>query len=129
MQGICVEWDNPQKTVIRWDFGEWTWDDFHAAARLSMQMRATRDDRSDLPSILNFKNSGPIPSGALAHARTALEMMAARDYTVIAEASGRVRALTRIFIQFNEKARSKIFVAHTVEEARHLIHTRLNVSS
>jgi hypothetical protein len=125
-QGICVEWDNPQKTIIRWDFYDWTWEDFHAAAQTSIDLRATVNDRLHVPSILNFKNSGSLPaSGAFSHARAALEKMAARDYTVIAEASGYVRAMAHLFTQFDARAREKVLIARTVEEARILINKRI----
>src|SRR5262245_18105076 len=109
-RGICVEWDNPEQSVIRWDFYDWTWDDFHAAAQQTLSMFMTCKGGARTPSILNLKDSSRIPPGVFAHSRVALDMMDGGDYTIIAEASGLARMLTEIFIRFNPKAREKVFM-------------------
>lgn len=124
-RGICVEWDNAEQTIIRWDFYVWTWDDFRAAAQQSSDMRALMKHVPNLPSILNFQHSSSIPSGALAHARTAVPKMTA-DYTVLVGASAFARRLTQLFIELNPRIRGKVFIVDTLDDARKLINDRMD---
>lgn len=63
--GIAVVWDDDEKTIIRWDFDEkWTWDDFHEAFRISMDMGENLTYRVDV--IPNATQSPHMPVGALA---------------------------------------------------------------
>jgi hypothetical protein len=120
-RGICVEWDNPQKTIIRWDFYDWTWEDFHAAAQQTLDMFAAANRTKATPSILNLKHSGSVPLGAIPNSRIELDMMAEDSITVIAEASGYANTLTRLFVRLHPKARGKVFVVDTLEQARAFI--------
>ncbi len=40
--GVQVQWDNPQKTILRYDFtGRWTWDEFYAAYNIAKILLST----------------------------------------------------------------------------------------
>jgi hypothetical protein len=124
-QPITVVFDNPEKTIIRWDFrGRWTWDDWYAGTRRALELRATVYDTPCVPAIFDVKHSGPVPMGALPHARTAMEMMDPRDYVIIAHASGFIRSITEAFRLLNPTFREKVFLARTVAEARQMIAQR-----
>ncbi len=42
--GISICWDNPEKTIIRYDFGQsWTWDDFWAAVKADDELIGSVD--------------------------------------------------------------------------------------
>ena len=123
-RGICVEWDNPERSVIRWDFYDWTWDDFHAASQHTLKLFETDKGGARTPSILNLKHSKRIPPGVFPHSRFALDLMDESDYTVIAEASGLARTLTEIFLRFNRQAREKVFIVNTLDDARTFITAR-----
>lgn len=63
--GIAVVWDDDEKTIIRWDFDEkWTWDEFHEAFRISLEMSENITYRVDV--IPNATKSPHMPIGALA---------------------------------------------------------------
>jgi hypothetical protein len=94
-RGICIVWDDADHTVIRWDFYDWTWDDFHAAAQQVEAMFTAANKPFYIPSILNLKHSGRIPIGAFPHFSVAIDMMETDGWTVIAEASGFARTLAK----------------------------------
>jgi hypothetical protein len=125
-RGICVEWDNTEHTIIRWDFYVWTYADFHDAIQITFQMFAAAKLATHPPSILNLTHSARIPLGAFLHSRVALQLMDQQSYTVVAGASGFARQITEMFINFNPTARSKVFIADTLEEARLFISRRQN---
>jgi hypothetical protein len=121
-QGIRVEFDNPEQTIIRWDFkGRWMWDDWHEGASRALELRQMVIDTPVVPAIFNFKYSGPVPMGALPHIRTAGELMDPRDYVVVANGSGFIRSLVDAFCTLNPSFRDKVMLADTLEEARALI--------
>jgi hypothetical protein len=121
-QGIKVEFDNPEQTIIRWDFrGRWTWDDWDISVRRVMALRQLVNDRPVVPAIINFKYSGALPLGALPHARATGELMDARDYVVIVHASGYMRSMIEAFRLLNPSFRHRILLADTLDDARALI--------
>ncbi len=121
-QGIRVEFDNPEQTVIRWDFrGRWTWEDWYVSVRQVMALRQSVNDRPVVPAIINFKYSGSLPLGALPHARATGEFMDARDYAVIVNASGYVRSMIEAFRLLNPSFRERILLADTLAAARTMI--------
>ncbi len=122
--GICVQWDNPDQSAIRWDFYDWTWDDFHAAAQQVQQLFESAYTGTYIPSILHLKNSGPLPPGAFSHFRSVMGMMETDGWTVVAGASGYAVRLTKIFVRLHPQARSKVFFVDSLAEARALIAMR-----
>jgi hypothetical protein len=124
-QRIQVLWDNDAKTIIRWDFkGAWTWEDWYMSANRALELRDTVIEHPVVPAIFNLKSSGPVPMGALPHARAAIEMMDQRDYVVLANTSGFVHSLAEIFRVLNSTFAHKVLIARTVEDARTLIAER-----
>ncbi len=129
-QPIQVRFDNAEKTVIRWDFnGRWTWDDWYEGTRIALDLRATVDDNPCVPAIFDVKHSGPVPMGALPHARAAMELMDPRDYVVIANPSGFIRSITEAFRLLNPTFRDKVCTAKSVTAARTLIARRTGEQS
>lgn len=62
--GIRVVWDDNAKSIIRWDFEDpWTWDDFRAAFKQSVDMAADLGYRVDI--IPNATQIKQLPIGAL----------------------------------------------------------------
>lgn len=124
-QGIRVEFDNPERTIILWDFrGRWTWDDWYVSVQQVMALRQSVNDRPVVPAIISFRHSGPLPLGALPHARATGDFMDPRDYVVIAHASGYVRSMIEAFRTLNPSFRDRILLADSLDEARALIEQR-----
>ena len=64
-----VQWDNDEKTVLRFAAGErWDWNEFHKRMRLSQFML----DRVDHPveAIIDLSQSVKMPAGAVGHLRS-----------------------------------------------------------
>jgi len=58
--GISICWDNPEKTVIRYDFGQsWTWDDFWAALKADDELIGSVDHIVHL--IFDFRQARFVP--------------------------------------------------------------------
>ncbi len=124
--GIQVQFDNPEKTAIRWDFrGRWTWDDWYQAADRTLELRREVLDLPVVAAILNFTHSGPVPMGLLPHARTAMEMVYPNDFIVITGGSGYLRSLAQTFRLLNPSLRDQVMLADNVAQARQIIAQRL----
>jgi hypothetical protein len=72
--GIVVQWDNPEQTVVRWDFEPvWSWEELADSARVSNAMIASADTQVAL--ILNASGSHP-PTGRMSpYHRSAFDYM------------------------------------------------------
>lgn len=58
--GISIGWDNPEKTIIRYDFGQsWTWDDFWAALKADDELIGSVDHIVHL--IMDFRLARFVP--------------------------------------------------------------------
>jgi hypothetical protein len=122
-QPIRVEFDNPERTIIRWDFrGRWTWDDWYISVQQAIGLRDLVIEKQVVPILMNFKHSGPLPLGVLPHARATVEFMDPHDYVVVAQASGYVRSMLAAFYLLNPSFRDRILLADTLDDARALIH-------
>ncbi len=122
---ITVKFDNPDKTIVRWDFvGHWTIEEWYASAHQSQSMRLTVVEMPICPAIFNLEKSDPVPLDILPHARVAFEMMDKRDFVVMTHISGLVRSLTALFKRLNPEMGERVFLASNDEEARALIEGR-----
>lgn len=122
---ITVKFDNPDQTVIRWDFvANWTIEEWYASAHQSQSLRLTVVEMPICPAIFNLEQSGPVPLDILPHARVAFEMMDTRDFVVLTHTSGLVRSLTALFKRLNPVMGQSVFLANNDEEARALIEGR-----
>ncbi|HLV34886.1 MAG TPA: hypothetical protein VKY59_07235 [Spirillospora sp.] len=124
-QGIQIDFDNAERTVIRWDFkGRWTWDDWYAGLDRALELRAAVNDVPVVPAILDFRHSGQVPMGALAHTRAAIEIMDPRDYAILANGSGYIRSLVQAFCLLNPSVSDKVLLADSLAEARDIVMRR-----
>ena len=122
---IKVAFDDPEKTAIRWDFhGHWSWEDWFAATRRSLHLRASMIQLPAMPIILNLQHSAPVPAGALPYARTTIELMDPRDYVVVANSSGYIRSLAHAFCALNPSYCDKVLLADDLDHARQRIAAR-----
>ncbi|GEM_PF-264265 len=120
--GITVVWDNEEKTAIRYDFqGDWSWDDFRAAAMQSGAMTGEVDHPVDL--IANMLNSAPLPEGAMFQFNRALRNAPqGRGMFVIVAADSWMKALTTVLDRAGGGGRFSL--AGTLEEAREMVARR-----
>ena len=63
---IRVYWDDPEKTIVRYDFeGNWTWDELYKVYYQAIAMETSVPYRVDI--ILDMRLSGRIPGNVLLH--------------------------------------------------------------
>ena len=119
--GITVQWDNFEKTVIRYDFeSSWTWDDFHAAAAKSGAM--TKEVKHQVHLIANMFHSAPLPEGAMLQFSNALRNAPKdRGMFVIVAGDAWMNTLARILGKTITRPGSKFALVATLEEARAIV--------
>ena len=68
--GITYAWeDENRKTVLRYTAeGDWNWNDYHKAVRMSLFM--LHNLGHDVDVIIDLSGTGKIPAGAVAHVRS-----------------------------------------------------------
>ena len=115
---IEVSWDNAEKTIIRYDYGEdWTWEDFHDANQKSNRMAASVTHIVDL--IVDFTHGSPPPAGSLGRFRKAMEDAPKnRGIIVIVGGSFFINSLVAVFSRIYRALGRRLMTAGTVEEAQ-----------
>ncbi|MFN8373769.1 MAG: hypothetical protein U0694_12955 [Anaerolineae bacterium] len=118
---VHVSWDDAEQTIIRYDFdGNWTWDEFHAAAHEAYAM--TRSVEHRVHTISYFRPGAMIPPDALVQFRLAMSNAPAnRGVTVIVGGSRFTRTLVEVFSKINRTLGERLKLAHSLEEARQII--------
>src|SRR5215213_10453501 len=121
--GITVEWDNPEKTILRYIYvGQWNLDNFYHALQESREMMDTVDHRVGV--IIDVQNSKLVPNGVLSHGKNvSLRKHHNQGKSIIVGASGFVRTLFDVYkkvyrTSFDEAAYA--FVS-TLDDARNLL--------
>lgn len=121
---IVVNWDDPEKTLLRWDFnGLWDWPQVFTATEQSVRMR--QEVEHSVSIILNLERATPLKPGAINHTKTALSFSPeGRDLVVVAGQSVFVQSVVDIFRKMNVSMADKFVGVHSVNEARKLIASR-----
>ncbi len=126
---ITVEWDNPEKTIVRVTFaGRWTWAEFYEFVTKQVQpLIRTVDHTVDV--ISDFRDSGPLPLGpAITYANNVMKSYPPNaGIMVIVSNSLLIKTLVNVFSSaFKSGIGAKTFAVTSLEEAYHLIrqHTR-----
>ncbi|MDX2075642.1 MAG: hypothetical protein SFZ02_04380 [bacterium] len=117
---IDVSWDDEAKTIIRWDFSEkWTWDEFHEAFRVSIEMNIGINYRVDV--IPNATQSPHMPLGALSEFRRLDEQLPKNvKLIVVAGSSPFTRSMIELF--------GKIYRAQSWRTAKSLAEARDHIA-
>lgn len=121
--GIRVEWDNDEKTVIRYVYEErWTWEDFHYARSQVREWLDTVDHRVDV--IVDVRNSRLVPNGVLAQGRmfASNAPIAHRNegHTIVVGANSLMRSMFEMFGKVYSRLSDELELefASSLEEAR-----------
>jgi hypothetical protein len=120
---LLVEWDNPEKTIIRITYAEkWTWSDFYEANMVAVAMMKTVDHTVHF--LADFRQSRSLPiGGAITHARAALTALPDNwGILVIVSTSILIQRLVSIFrTAFTGKMSTKTYSVTSIEEAYRVI--------
>ena len=118
---ITVQWDNDDKTVIRYDFtGYWNWAEFREKAQLAFVM--TRSVAHQVDTISNFLPDTHIPKDAFIHfRRVMMDAPPNRGVNVIVGASQFIHVLVTIFSRIYTQLGKRLLLANSLEDARHIL--------
>lgn len=126
---ITVQWDNDDKTVIRYDFtGYWNWTEFREQAQTAFAM--TRSVEHHVDTISNFLPGTHIPKDAFLHFRRVMtDAPPNRGVNVIVGASQFIRVLVTVFSRVYTQLGKRLILADSLEDARHILAKQRRQSS
>ncbi|MDQ7027841.1 MAG: hypothetical protein Q9P44_20045 [Anaerolineae bacterium] len=79
---IAVNWDNEEKTIIRWQFlAKWTWDDYYGALQNSRKL--TQQATTMIDVIVDMRASKSLPSHLFTHAQNAIQTTSLNVGTIV----------------------------------------------
>jgi hypothetical protein len=118
---ITVQWENDEKTIVRWTLeGVWGWDDFRAAqAELHSMIR-------DLPYLVDvvadMRSAPSLPKDTFRNFKSAeLRAVPNRDRIVLVGANLLVKGMATTFNQVFRNHPTHFLLAENVEEALTLL--------
>jgi hypothetical protein len=118
---IRVYWENPQKTIVRYDFeGVWTWDELYAAYYEAIAMETSVTHRVDI--ILDLRYSGRIPGNVLLHIKNFSEKQPPNvGLSIFVTTNSFLTSLYNTAIKFYAKIAFYFRLTRTVDEAHDMI--------
>jgi hypothetical protein len=125
--GIDVYWDNAEKTILHQDYGAtWGWQDYEAAFAQVHQFAGEIDHPFGIIADVGLVSS--IPPDAIKHGSRAVRELPDNVSLCVVVTPSR---LTMMLLQVIRAATryEKIRIASSVEEARHLIEAKIDVSN
>jgi hypothetical protein len=122
--GITVQWDNEEKTVIRYDFrGYWDWAEFREKAEEAFAM--TRSVSYKVDTISNFTHGTSIPRDAMFQfQRIMTNAPENRGVNCIIGISQFIRILVTVFSRINTQLGERLIIADSLEHARSILKQR-----
>ncbi|MEP7285767.1 MAG: hypothetical protein ABI947_08365 [Chloroflexota bacterium] len=121
---VAADWDNEAQTTIYMAFvGKWNWDEFHMATTQTSSMIRSAICTIDL--IVDFSQSGPLPSNALSNFGSSLKLKNKNVGMVVGVTKAQfLQTLSNIFRAVYPKV--ELYVVSSLEEAHALIANRRN---
>jgi hypothetical protein len=119
---IHLEWDNEDKTIIRFDFdGVWTWDDFVTKHNEANAMISGVDHTVDL--ILDLQKSGSRPSNLFTNIKRFESDKAPNQGRLVVVRDGQfIKVMLSTYTRlFGSKTNPDLTRVDTLEEARNLL--------
>ncbi len=119
--GVSTQWDNEEKTVIRYVYeGRWTWDEYYPAHQEAREM--TKSVEHIVHVIVDVRNSTLLPKGALTHSRSALDNKPANEgITVIVGANFFIQVMANAARRIDPEPCKRYRFGSTIEEAHALL--------
>jgi hypothetical protein len=129
---ITVQWDDPEKTIIRYTYmGQWTWAEYDEAVTQALELVK---DVSSVDVIADFSQSSLLPERALQNFRNSLnkeQRVIPFEITVLVIKSEFMKRMLDMFGKLYGRGGigMKIKSANSLEEARQIIHNRKQIPS
>lgn len=118
---ITVQWDNIEKTVIRWVFsGIWTWDDFAAAQPTCRDLLRSVSHAVDV--IADMCDTASLPPDSFARYRQFERVtLPNRDRVVLVTTNQFIRTMAKAFNQMFPNQPTHFILTASLNEARELL--------
>jgi hypothetical protein len=122
--GVTIQWDNAEKTVLRYDFmGRWTWDEFYAAYDIAKPMILSVTHKVDF--ILNPTDDvsrNYTPPNIMTHMLSIARKALPNTGKCVSISRGTFsRVLLSMVSKVNPKISEQYVFADSLEEARALL--------
>ncbi len=121
---VEVEWDNPERTILRYTvIGHWTWEEFYAA-RDHARVLADEVAQTKIDAIIDIRIGSMFPRNSLTHFRDMPEDAHPKlenGTVVVVENSLFVRTLMDIMRRANRTAMENFHRARSLDEARAIL--------
>lgn len=126
METVRVAWDNPEQTIIRYEFDQgWTWDAYYAAAKIGDTLIDNASHSNPVGAILWMPNP-TLPPNVLRGAYGGMRTRHPRaKIVVIVTTNPFVRALHNVVVTGYKTLRDEFLRANTLEEARTLLNEQM----
>jgi hypothetical protein len=121
---VAVQWDNPEKTIIRYDLtGRWTWDEFFATyAEASGMLASVEHTVNFIVNPLDYLSQGYLPAGTLQKTIGLYRNGPPNTgITIVVGAGSFFRSLHGISQRIYPKAAARYKFAISIEEARSML--------
>src|SRR5690606_30177008 len=118
---VHIDWDNDEKTVIRYDYeGKWTWDELYEVTKTAVEMFKSVPHRTNV--IHNLTNSSALPGGALSHAqRFSAQNPDNWGISVVVGTGSFVSSLIQVFRKVYRQFGERYYIAPNLDKAREII--------
>jgi hypothetical protein len=119
---IKVEWDNDEKSVMRYTVeGAWTWDEFYEARDQASGL-IEESPYASIGAIIDFRAGNFMPRNALSHFHQVSRTSNPRSgLAVMVGASGFVTALFHLMSRVYGSVEDKMRLAEDMDEARAIL--------
>ena len=118
---IAVSWDNPEKTILRYDYqGRWTWDEYFKINEEGVSLIASVAHRVD--TISNMKpGMMPVSGSGMSSAKAALRKLPSNAGIIVVVTNSLANALLKAIKQYDRDLGAKFRGATSIDEARTII--------
>ena len=123
--GVEVEWDNPERSILRFTVvGHWTWEEFYAA-RDHARVLADEVALTQIDTIIDIRVGSIFPRNSLMHFRdmsSEAHPKLENGSVVVVENTLFVQTLMDIMRRANHSAMEHFYSARSLDEARAILH-------
>jgi hypothetical protein len=118
---IEVNWDNDEKTTVRYTFsGHWTWDELHASLTHERALRQTVDHT--VHTIADLLDSTSVPTDAIVQLKGTFDYLPANvGLIVVVSRDSFLITMYQIFAKVFRKYTKRLLVVASLAEARALL--------
>ena len=104
---ISVQWDNPDKTLLRWNFeGKWTWDDYYAAMEQNNALLDSIQSKADL--LIDMQQTNIVAAGFTSQFRRISQFHPKAGFAIIVLNSRFIEIMLNMLMNFQPAMRLRL---------------------